>query len=256
MSGFKDHFSATAAEYARFRPNYPDALFRWLAIQCRHTGVCWDVATGSGQAATGLARHFASVVATDASASQLANAEAHPAIDYRCEPAERSTLADQSVDLITVAQALHWFDLPAFFAEARRVLRPDGVIAVWCYGRFAGDAQIDSLLAHYYQHIVGPFWPPERRWLEQGYDGIDWPFADIAAPAFELAADWTLPQLLGYLGTWSASRAYQQHHGRDPRELIAARLATAWGEVGQRTIRWPLSLKVARQLPAAADATL
>lgn len=256
MSGFKDHFSAAAAEYARFRPNYPDALFRWLASQCRHTGVCWDVATGSGQAATGLARYFASVVATDASASQLANAETHPAIDYRCEPAERSTLADRSVDLITVAQALHWFDLPAFFAEARRVLRLDGVVAAWCYGRFAGDAQIDSLLAHYYQHIVGPFWPPERRWLEQGYDGLDWPFADIAAPAFELTADWTLPQLLGYLGTWSASRAYQQHHGRDPRESIAAELATAWGEIGQRTIRWPLALKVARQLPAAAGATL
>ena len=246
MSTFKDHFSAGASEYAQFRPGYPDALFAWLAAQCPANGLGWDVATGSGQAASGVARYFRQVVASDASAAQLANAQLHPAVEYRCEQAERSSLADGSVDLITVAQALHWFDLPRFLAEAQRVLRPGGVLAVWSYGQLRGDAQIDDLLSHYYSDIVGPCWPPERRWLEQGYAGLDWPFATLAAPAFELSAEWTQAQLLGYLGTWSATREYCRRYGSDPRQLIAAGLASAWGEQPVRLIRWPLALKVGR----------
>lgn len=252
MSRFKDHFSATASDYAQFRPHYPDQLFQWLASQCAGKSRCWDVATGSGQAALGLARQFEQVVASDASAAQLANALPHPAIEYRCEPAERSSLPDASVDLITVAQALHWFDLPGFFAEAQRVLRPAGLLAIWSYGQLRGDEQINALLSRYYSDIVGPCWPPERRWLEQGYAQLEWPFTTLASPQFALGAEWTQAQLLGYLGTWSATQEYRRLHGNDPRQLIAAELARAWGSAPTRSIRWPLALKVGR-LPLAGS---
>ena len=168
MSRFKDHFSAAASDYARFRPSYPPQLFEWLSRLCPQRQLALDVATGNGQAAVALAQHFEQVIASDASAAQLAQAMPAANIDYRCEPAERSSLADASVDLLVVAQALHWFDLPAFYAEAQRLLKPNGVIAVWCYGQLQGDAAINVILSRYYHDVVGPFWPPERAWLEQG----------------------------------------------------------------------------------------
>ena len=162
MSRFKDHFSAAASDYARFRPGYPPQLFEWLTSLCPQRQLALDVATGNGQAAVALAQHFEQVIASDASAAQLAQAMPAANIDYRCEPAERSSLPDASVDLLVVAQALHWFDLPAFCAEAQRLLKPNGVIAVWCYGQLQGDTAINAILARYYHDIVGPFWPPER----------------------------------------------------------------------------------------------
>ena len=249
MSRFKDHFSAAASDYARFRPTYPPQLFDWLASLCPERQLALDVATGNGQAAVALAQHFEQVIASDASAAQLAQATSAANIDYRCEPAERSSLPDASVDLLVVAQALHWFDLPAFYAEAQRLLKPQGVIAVWCYGQLQGDAAINTILARYYHDIVGSFWPPERAWLEQGYARLDWPFAPLAEQReFALSVEWDLPQLLGYLGTWSATRQYQHHHGHDPRDQIDDDLRQAWGTVDRRAIRWPLSLRVGRKV--------
>lgn len=249
MSRFKDHFSAAASDYARFRPTYPPQLFDWLVSLCPQRQLVLDVATGNGQAAVALAQHFEHVIASDASAAQLAQATSAANIDYRCEPAERSSLPDASVDLLVVAQALHWFDLPAFYAEAQRLLKPQGVIAVWCYGQLQGDAAINTILARYYHDIVGSFWPPERAWLEQGYARLDWPFAPLAEQhEFALSVEWDLPQLLGYLGTWSATRQYQQHHGHDPRDQIDDDLRQAWGTVDRRAIRWPLSLRVGRKV--------
>lgn len=247
MSQFKDHFSAGSADYARFRPSYPPQLFAWLASLCPQRQLAVDVATGNGQAAICLADYFDQVVATDASQAQLDNALPAVNIDYRCEAAEDCSLPNHSADLLVVAQALHWFDLPRFYREAQRLLKPDGVIAVWCYGQLQGDTAINGILARYYHDIVGPFWPPERAWLEQGYQQLDWPFAPISdSREFSLSVDWSLSQLLGYLGTWSATRAYLAQHGRDPRELIEAPLRQAWGEVAQRSIRWPLSLRIGR----------
>ncbi|MEW9900125.1 class I SAM-dependent methyltransferase [Chitinivorax sp. PXF-14] len=245
---FKDHFSASAGGYAAYRPHYPAALFEWLAAQPATRELAWDCATGNGQAAVGLAPHFTTVHATDASREQLDHAEPRSNIRYCCEPAEHTSLPDASVDLLTVAQALHWFDIERFFAEAQRVLKPGGVIAAWCYEQFATDGPLDAVLAEFYHDIVGPYWPPERQLLEQGYRTLPWPFEPLTAPPLALEVTWPLSSLTGYLRTWSASKHYQEAMGQDPVALIEPRLAVLWGapELARRIV-WPLSLRVGRK---------
>ena len=245
---FKDHFSTRSPDYARYRPRYPAGLFDWLATSAPTTALALDVATGSGQAAVELAARFDRVVATDASAAQLASAEARPNIEYRHEPAERSSLDDASADLVTVAQALHWFDHGAFFAEAARVLRPGGVLAVWCYETFTTEPALDAVVGHFYNDVIGAWWPPERRWIETGYADLVLPFPRIRAPEFELAIDWTLDDLVGYLGTWSAVARYRADRGDDPLPAVRAALAAAWGDPSAaRRVRWPLKLHACRK---------
>ena len=166
MSAFKDHFSSASGRYAAFRPDYPATLYDWLAGQCAEHDIAWDCATGSGQAAQGLAPHFRCVVATDASAEQIRHAATHPDIDYRVAPAEASGLVDHSVDLVTVAQAAHWFDLPRFYAEVARVLKPGGVIALWGYGRMVLPGELDAPFQRFYEETVGSYWPPERALID------------------------------------------------------------------------------------------
>ncbi len=245
---FKDHFSTQSAAYAQFRPRYPAALFDWLATQAPSRQRALDLATGSGQAAVELAGRFERVVATDASAKQLLQAEQRSNIDYRCEPAEQISLGDGSCDLVTVAQALHWFDVPKFSAELGRVLRPGGVAAVWCYETFRLEPGIDEICSRFYHETVGPFWPPERRWLETGYAGLELPFPDIETPAFDLAVDWDLDQLIGYLGTWSATQRYREAKGNDPLPAVRESLLRQWGDpVETRYVSWPLKLRVVRK---------
>lgn len=245
---FKDHFSTRSPDYALYRPRYPTALFDWLASSAPGAALAWDVATGSGQAATELAARFGRVVATDASAAQLASADLRPNVEYRREPAERSSLGDASADLVAVAQALHWFDHGAFFAEAARVLRPGGVLAVWCYETFTTAPELDAVVAHFYRDVIGPYWPPERRWIETGYADLALPFPRLQAPDFELAIDWTLDDLVGYLGTWSAVARYRTDRGDDPLPAVRAALAAAWGEPAEaRRVRWPLKLHACRK---------
>lgn len=244
---FKDHFSAGASDYARFRPRYPEALFDWLAAQAPSRALAWDVATGSGQAATALASRFARVVATDASAAQLASAETRPNITYRCEPAEHASLPDGDVDLVTVAQALHWFDHAAFFREVARVLRPGGVLAVWCYEVFEATPEVDAVISDLYHRVVGPYWPPERRWIETGYADLALPFPRVEAPPFAMSLEWDLDALVGYLGTWSAVQRYRQDRHEDPLVSARARLARVWGDPAKkRRVAWPLTLHVGR----------
>lgn len=249
MTPFKDHFSGTAASYARYRPRYPDALFTYLATLPPERTAAWDCATGSGQAAVALASHFVRVVATDASAEQIAHAEPHPRVEYRTAPAERSGLPDASVDLLTVAQALHWFDQDAFRAEAARVLRPGGVLAVWCYGRMElPDGALQRTLDRYYTETVGPYWPPERRWIEEGYRTLRLPFPELAPPAFAMEARLGLDALVGYLGTWSATQRFQHATGRDPLPDLRDTLARDWPAAEEpRLVRWPLALRIARR---------
>lgn len=246
MNGaFKDHFSQQAPDYARYRPNYPAQLFAWLAGVAPARGTAWDCGTGSGQAALGLAAHFGRVVATDPSRSQLEHAAHHPRVEYRIAPAEVSPLDTASVDLVTVAQAIHWFDLERFYAEARRVLRPGGVIAAWTYTLLDVEAGIDELLTDFYRNVVGPYWPPERRMVDDRYRSLPFPFEPIEAPAFEIRSDWTRDDLLGYLGTWSATRACMQAENADPLVAFARRLAPLWPDPGLvKTLRWPLHLRV------------
>lgn len=245
---FKDHFSAQAADYARFRPTYPAALFDWLRARAPGGGLAWDAATGSGQAAVALASRFDRVIATDPSEAQLRGAERLANIEYRVERAEASSLADQSADLITIAQALHWLDHPTFFAECQRVLRPGGLFAAWCYGSFTTDPEIEAITGHFYRDVVGPYWPPERAWIERGYAGIALPLSPVEAPAFSLQVRWDLDELVGYLGTWSAVARYREARGEDPLPAVRERLAEVWGPPqGARLVTWPMATLVGRR---------
>jgi len=246
-SAFPDHFSSVADRYAQFRPGYPSALFTWLATVAPATDRVWDCATGSGQAAVRLAAHFRQVIATDASANQIASAEPRPNIDHRTAPAEESGLADGSVDLITVAQALHWFDLTGFYREARRVLRPGGAIAVWSYGLLTVSPQIDAVVTNLYAETLAGDWPFERRHVESGYADLPFPFEPLEAPPFAMEAEWALTDLMGYLGTWSAVRRHRERTGCDPLAAVARGLRDIWGDPEQpRLVRWPLALRVGR----------
>lgn len=239
---FADHFSAVSEAYARFRPRYPEALFDWLAAVAPGRRLALDCATGSGQAASGLAERFERVIATDASSEQIEAAASHPRIEYRVARAEASGLSDASCDLVAAAQALHWFDRPAFFAEARRVSLPGGVVAVWGYQRLrTGDAALDAELDRFHDGVVGPYWPPGRELLEGAYRGIDFPFQEIAAPPFAIEARLTLDALAGYFGSWSATERYRRAVGADPVPAFVAGLAPAWGE--GREVRWPIALR-------------
>ncbi len=249
---FNDHFAGVASYYASHRPGYPPELFAWLADQLAGRRLAWDCATGSGQAALALADHFDQVLATDASSSQIEAAKPWPGVQYRVAPADASGLEAQSVDLVTVAQALHWFELGPFYAEVRRVLRPGGLLAVWTYGVFqvVGDAQgeIQWHLDRFYHQTVGPYWPPERRHVENGYAELAFPFVELAVPPFAMQVDWTLDDLAGYLRSWSATSRYCELVGVDPVTELTRELAPLWGEAS-RQVSWPLSLKVGRFEP-------
>lgn len=247
MASFPDHFSTLAGGYARHRPGYPDALFTWLAAQAPARERAWDCATGSGQAAVGLAAHFAAVAATDASAAQIEAATAHPRVRYGVAPAEASGLAGGSVSLVTAAQALHWFDLPRFHAEARRVLVPGGVIAVWSYNLLTVTPAVDAVVNRLYGEALAGYWPAERHHVESGYRTLPFPFEPVEPPPFAMTARWSLADLTGYLRTWSAVDRCRGATGRDPVAAVERALAAAWGPA-ERTyeVRWPLALRVGR----------
>ena len=245
MKPFADHFSQIAVSYAAYRPHYPDALFAWLASITPDHERAWDCATGSGQAAVALSRHFAHVIATDPSTAQIASAERVARVDYAAMTAERPAVAAGSVALVTVAQALHWFDRGQFFAEARRVLVPRGVIAVWTYARCSlGDPALDEAIRRFHDETVGPYWPAGRALVISGLADVEFPFDELRPPAFAMATEWTLAQFVGYLTTWSAvQRARTQ--GADPIPAIVDELRALWtSDDAVRRIEWPLSIRV------------
>ena len=250
---FKDHFSKQASDYAEFRPRYPQKLFDYLGSIAPSCQVAWDCATGNGQAAVGLASVFDRVIATDASEKQIANAQSHQNVDYRVAPAENSGIESETLDLIMVAQALHWFDLDRFYAEARRVLKPDGILAASAYNLLHIEPTIDDVVNRYYYEVVGAFWPPERKLVEQFAD-LPFPFHKADAPKFEMTAQWNLDHLLGYLRTWSSTQRFIAAKGSDPLELIMDELRAVWGDSQQtRNVTWPLALRIGikagRELP-------
>jgi len=250
---FQDHFSAIAESYRDFRPNYPTALFEYLATLAPADSWVWDCACGNGQATHDLATRFGRVIGTDASREQVASAKPHPKIEFRVAPAEQSGLADNSIGLITVAQALHWFDFDRFYAEARRVLKSGGVLAVWAYGinEVEGDA-VNQLVRDYYSNVVGPYWPPQRRFVEDGYRSIPFPFDEMIPPSFRMEAHWTLEQLLGYFSTWSATNRFIKDQGENPLKPLTTELARVWGAPDtSRLVIWPLTLRVGCKRPSS-----
>ncbi len=246
---FKDHFSALAQDYAEYRPRYPEALFAALAEVAPAQEQAWDCATGNGQAAAGLAAHFREVYASDASAAQIAEATGPENVRFAVAPAEAGGLPDASVDLVLVAQAAHWFDLPAFYAEAERVLRPGGVLALLSYSGVRINAVLDPLLREFHQVTMGPYWPPERAHVENDYRDLPFPWPELPFPAQTMTAEWTLDQLMGYLGTWSATRAYREQRGEDPLPALQAQLLPLWPGNGAEalTVSWPLPIRIGRR---------
>lgn len=245
---FKDHFSAHAAVYREARPHYPAALFDFLAAEAPSATRAWDAGCGNGQASIALAERFSEVIATDPSAEQIANAMPRANIAYRVEPAEQTTIDAASIDLVCVAQALHWFELDRFHTEVHRVLKPDGIVAFWSYADCRVDAAIDVQKDRLYVDLTGPYWLPERTLVESGYVSLPFPFERIAAPPFELCMQWNLDHYLAYLRSWSATQRYIRAHDEDPVSLVENELCQAWGDPAQsRAVRWDFHLHCGRK---------
>lgn len=246
-AAFKDHFSTRSADYAAYRPTYPETLVDALADLSPSTGVALDSGCGTGQLSVPLAKRFARVIATDASVQQVGQGIPHPRVEYRPAPAEASGLADGSVDLVTAAQAAHWFDLASFYAEARRVLRPRGVIALITYGIMEVDADLDPVIRHFYRNVIDPYWPPERRHVEEGYRSFPFPFEELAIPPLAIELQWRRDDLLGYIDTWSAVRGAEKALGRAPMEEFRRTVDDVWPDAdARRSVRFPISLRAGR----------
>jgi SAM-dependent methyltransferase len=243
---FKDHFSGQSVAYSRYRPSYPDELIAYVAAQTPRRRWALDCATGNGQAAVALAGHFGAVLAVDGSRSQLARAQPHPRVRYAAALAERLPARDGSLDLVAAAQAAHWFEFDRFHAECRRVLAPGGVVALWTYGLFRAGEAVDAVIDDFYGSVIGGDWPPERRYVEQAYRTLPFPWAEETTPAFELATDWDLEQVTGYLASWSAVQRCRERTGQDPLEALRPRLAALWPPSGALRLAWPLHLRLGR----------
>lgn len=244
-ASLKHDFSDRAASYAEFRPDYPESLFAFIASLVTRRRLAWDCGTGNGQAAVGLARYFERVAATDASVAQLAHARPHPRVEYRVAPADASGFPDASVDVVTVAQALHWFDLDRFYAEVRRVLARGGALVVWTYGEpHLDDSELDAVLQRFSRETLAPYWTPERRHVRAGYRTLPFPFREVPSPALTLERHWTLPALAGYVRTWSAVARSTAACGTDPVVTLEAALAGHWGEpMTRHRVAWPLTVR-------------
>ncbi len=243
---FKDHFSEISAAYAAHRPSYPAALVDFLTRLAPARRLAWDAGCGSGQLSVLLAGPFERVVATDASAEQIGRATSHARVEYRCASAEASGVPEHAADLATAAQAAHWFDLPAYYTEVRRVVRPGGIVALISYGVVTAGADLDAVIQPFYRNVLASYWPPERRHVDDGYRSLSFPFEEIEAPALEIRLDWRLPDLVGYVGTWSAVWALEQAEGPGPFATFRRALAGVWGSAAVRTVCWPLALRVGR----------
>lgn len=244
---FKDHFSVHAAIYREARPHYPTELFDFLVTEAPSAARAWDAGCGNGQASVDLAERFSEVIATDPSPEQIANAMQRSNIRYRVEPAEQTSIDAVSVDLVCVAQALHWFDLARFHAEVRRVLKPRGVVAFWSYADCRVDAAIDAQKDKVYVDLTGPYWPPERALVESGYSSLSFPFERIASPPIELRMQWNLAQYQAYLRSWSATQRYIRANDQDPVSLVENGLRQAWGDPAQvRNVCWDFHLHCGR----------
>ncbi len=242
----KDFFSRQSKEYSVSRPTYPRSLFDFLASLVDRRELAWDCATGNGQAAVVLSEYFRQVIASDMSKKQIENAKQKSNIRYEVFSAEKTTLKDNSIDLVTIAQALHWFNFDEFYKEVRRVLRKGGVIAAWTYGLHSISPNVDKVTYQLYKDILDEYWPNERKYIENRYEDIPFPFKQMPTPQFEIRLDWNLWDLIDYLHTWSSVQKFMEKNNCDPVEQIMGQLEKAWGGQQKRQVVWPIYMKVGR----------
>jgi SAM-dependent methyltransferase len=247
LTGFKDHFSSGTEDYRKYRPRYPESLYKWLHTKVAHPAQVWECGAGSGQATEHLARHFQHIVATEPSAPQLQSAPEIDNVTYQVGAAESFEHEPESFDLVVVAQAIHWFDHDKFFANVEQLLKPGGVLAVWGYQLMEANDALDPLLKEFHDDFLGAYWPDERTLLNNGYSAIDFPYPALEAPEFTMTDEWSLQHLLGYLNTWSAVRAFEADKGENPVELWREKLTDAWGDKAKQRVSWPLVLYVGRR---------
>ena len=250
-----EDFKQKPGHYAAHRPTYPPELFRWLASISPSTNCAWDCATGAGQAAVGLADYFETILATDINQEQVDHAALHPRIRYSVSPAEHPSIPSASVDLITVACAIHWFDRDCFFEAVRRVLTPRGVLAVWTYSwPWTGSRRVDEVLSHLKESVLAGFWPDEAQLYLNGYTDLDFPFSEVDVPPFGLGCDWNVDGLLGFLSTWSAVQRFSRSSGGNPLDQIESALREAWQvEPPPSPLKLPLYFRVGRYLQKESD---
>ncbi|WP_306567306.1 class I SAM-dependent methyltransferase [Flavobacterium lindanitolerans] len=241
----KDNFSNQASEYSKFRPSYPPELIEHIVSFTESREMALDVATGNGQIAQKLSEYFQTVYATDISENQLQHAKQLLNVIYKKLPAERTDFKDRQFDLITVAQAIHWFDFDQFYAEVYRILKPNGIFAVVGYGLFSTNEESDRILSDFYCNIVGPFWDAERKYLDENYQTIPFPFEELETLRFQNKFTWTFEQLVGYLETWSAVEHYKAHNNENPIDLIRKELELTWNR-SDKTVVFPMLLRLGK----------
>ena len=240
----KDNFSRQANVYAQYRPGYPKELFEYILGFVKEKDLAWDCGTGNGQSASELSTHFKKVFATDISQKQLDNAAAKENVIYALEPAEKTSLADKSVDLITVAQAIHWFKFEAFYTEVKRVAKPGAAMAVWTYSLLKISGEIDKIISEYHFSTLEKYWDPERRYVDDGYASIPFPFTEIKTPGFNIELNWSLKDLEGYLDTWSALQKFIAANAYSPVKEVMNKIEEHWGEAEKRKIFFPVHLRL------------
>ncbi len=240
----KDNFSEQSAEYAQFRPGYPKEVFQFIKDRLSAFENAWDCGTGNGQVAFELSDFFERVEATDISEQQLKNARAINNVHYSLQPAEKTDFPPNNFDLIISAQAAHWFDLEKFYTEIRRCLKSDGLIVLMGYGLFYSNAATNKIIAHFYKDIIGPYWDPERRHLDQAYKSFDFSFKEIRTPEFLQEYSWKIEHLLGYLRTWSAVKHYEREQQKDPVSLIEDPLRESFGS--ENNVFFPIFMRMGK----------
>lgn len=240
----KDNFSSDSDKYAQYRPHYPEAMYDYLKQLVPVKERAWDCGTGNGQVAEKLSAFFREIFATDISTQQLMNAFPKPNIRYSKQRAEKTNFPDSFFDLVTVAQAIHWFDFGQFYQEVRRTLKPGGYIAVIGYGLFRSNEATNRVIDHFYNDIIGPYWDSERKYLDEAYQSIPFPFEEFETPDFSNDMNWSLERLLGYLNTWSAVKHYIKEKGENPVDLIEEDLQESFG--GRGEVNFPILFRLGK----------
>ena len=240
----KDNFSTKSANYKKFRPQYPDEVYEFLLSKLSSFEKAWDCGTGNGQVAEKISQFFTHVEATDISENQLQNAVEKSNVTYSVQPAEKTNFKNDQFDLIISAQAVHWFNFEAFYSEVKRCLKPDGIFVIMGYGLFRSNPETNAVIADFYDHIIGPYWDPERKYLDEAYQTIPFPFQELSAPAFCAEYDWDIEHLLGYLRTWSAVKHYKRLNNEDPVSLIESKLRMVFGK--KNVVKFPILFRMGK----------